>query len=112
MYNFPQNRTVYELSAIQRRWSGRKEVRFAQKVCKNSLIKDCFQKSTFFELPITQKRKKFLNCFSNVFCLFCINQSFKDIFDNIKKATLKSFKLRFAEIKIFYTGYFIFDRRK
>ena len=42
---------------------GWQKVRFWQKVCKNSLIKkmktDFFQKSTFFELPIAQKRSIF-----------------------------------------------------
>ena len=39
---------------------GWQKVRFWQKVCKNSLIKkikmDFFQKNTFFESPIAQKR--------------------------------------------------------
>ena len=58
--NSTKKRTVYELSAIQKRWSGSKKSVFGEKVCKNRLIKkiktDFFQKTTFFESPITQKR--------------------------------------------------------
>ena len=52
--NFPKKRTVYELLAIQKRWSGKK-VRFWQKVCKNSLIKN--KKKTFFKkVPFLNRR--------------------------------------------------------
>ena len=63
--NFPTKRTVYELSAFPKRRSGSKKSVFGKKkkVCKNSLIKKIkngfFQKSAFFELPITQKRSIF-----------------------------------------------------
>ena len=62
--NFPQKSTVYELLAIQKRWPGSKKVRFWQKSVQKKFNKnfkkpDFFQKSTFFESPITQKRSIF-----------------------------------------------------
>ena len=53
--NSTKKRTVYEVSAIQKRWSSSKKPVFRKKL--NKKIKTDFPgKSTFFELPITQKR--------------------------------------------------------
>ena len=57
--NFPQKWTVYELSAIQKMWSGSKKSVFGKSVQKTGL----FQKSTFFESLITQKRFIFKNSY-------------------------------------------------
>ena len=51
--NFPQKRTVYELSAIQKNgWSGSKKSVVLQKLLNKNIL---FLKSTFFESPITHK---------------------------------------------------------
>ena len=58
--NFAKNRTVYELSAIQKRWLGSQKVCFWKKVCKKKLNKEIkngfFSKNAFFESLITEKQ--------------------------------------------------------
>ena len=53
-----KKRTVYEVSAIQKRWSSIKKPVFRKKCAKiaKKIKTDFPGKSTFFELPITQKR--------------------------------------------------------
>ena len=63
--NSTQKRTVYELSAIQKRWSSSKKSVFRKKKSVQKLLKKkknwLFKKKTnLFESPIAQKRFIFL----------------------------------------------------